>query len=71
MIRDQIHKMIDDVFDLHCSLVAWKRFPEARGHFRSARREVLLGLRSVLDSALVAMEKPGADDQLVRVPVVD
>jgi hypothetical protein len=71
MIRDQIHTLVDDLFDLHSSLLPSKRFPEARGHFRSARREVLPGVRSVLDSALKRIEKQEAEDQFVRVPVED
>ena len=71
MIRHQIHKLVDDLFNLHSSLLPRKRFPAARGHFRSARREVLLGLRAVLDSALNRMEKHGAEDRFVRVPVED
>ena len=39
MIRDQIHKLVDDLFELHSSIVPCGRVPEARGHFRSARRE--------------------------------
>lgn len=31
--------------------------PEAREHFRAARRELLLALRSLLDSAIEALEK--------------
>jgi hypothetical protein len=69
MIHNQIHKIVDDLFDLHSAILPCRRFPEARGHFRSARREVLLGLRAVLDSALNRMEKKEAADQFVRVPV--
>jgi hypothetical protein len=71
MIRHPIHRLVDDLFNLHSSLLPCKRFPEAHGHFRSARREVLLGLRAVLDGALNRMEKQGAEDQFVRVPVED
>jgi hypothetical protein len=69
MIRHQIHQLVDDLLDLHSSLTPCGRCPEARGHFRSARREVLLGLRAVLDGALHRIDKKEADDQYVRVPV--
>ena len=69
MIRHQIHKLVDDLFDLHSSLTLCGRIPQARGHFRSARREVLLGLRAVLDGAVKRMERKESDDEFVRVPV--
>jgi hypothetical protein len=71
MIRDPIHKLVDHLFDLPSSLLPCKRFPEAREHFRSARREVLLALRTVMDRALNQMEEQGAEDLFVRVPVED
>jgi len=69
MIRDQIHKLVDDLFELHSSIVPCGRVPEACGHFRSARREVLLGLRAVLDSAVERIDKKEAEEKFVRVPV--
>jgi hypothetical protein len=69
MIREQIHKIVDDIFDLHSSLFPFRRFADAHGHFRRARREVLLGLRAVLDSALDRMENQAAANQFVRVPL--
>jgi hypothetical protein len=69
MIRSQIHKIVDDLFDLHAALLPCPRSPEAREHIRSAGREVLLALRSMLDSALHRVETTDAKNQFVRVPV--
>ncbi|MGE5653429.1 MAG: hypothetical protein ACM3ZQ_04050 [Bacillota bacterium] len=49
MRRELIHRFVDELFDLHENN---PNIREARSHFRSARREVLLGVRSLIDMAL-------------------
>jgi hypothetical protein len=69
MIRSQIHKIVDDLFDLRSSLLPCEGWADARAHFGSARRELLLGLRAVVDNALKRIENRAAEDQFVRVPL--
>jgi hypothetical protein len=69
MLRDRIHHLVNDLFDLHDSVLACWRPPETRRHFRAARREALLGLRAVLDNAVTRLEKQEAEDSFIRVPV--
>jgi hypothetical protein len=69
MMRDRIHHLVDNLFDFRESVLAYWRPPEARRHFRAARREALLGLRAVVDNAVTRLEKEEAEDSFVRVPV--
>jgi hypothetical protein len=69
MLRDRIHHLVDDLFDLHGSPLTFWLPPEARRHCRAARREALLSLRAVLDNTVNRLEREEAEDSFVRVPV--
>ena len=49
MRRELFHRLVDELFDLHDNHPGIR---EAKSHFRSARREILLGVRSLIDTAL-------------------
>jgi hypothetical protein len=69
MLREQLHRVIDEVFDLPGALLGDERAALACCHIRGAHREMLLALRAVVDGALTYFdEKPGGEP-LVRVEV--
>lgn len=53
MKRELIHRLVDELCDLHDNNPG---FEEAKRHFRSARCEMLLGVRSLIDIALERSE---------------
>jgi hypothetical protein len=63
MVREQLHKLVDDVLDLRSTLVGDRVPPEARRHFRTARKEALLGVRAVVDHALSRLEQSEQEAQ--------
>ncbi len=73
MVRDQLHKLVDDLFELRQSVVGDRIPAAARRHFLAARKEALLGVRSVVDHALsrvaAAEEQATRDSQPRKVPV--
>ena len=69
MLRQRIHHLIGDLFDLRDSLLPRGCLSAGRAHFRSSRREALLGIRAIVDDALDRLEKEEAEESSVRVPV--
>lgn len=57
MVREKLHRLIDDMFELREAVIGEKIPAEARRHFRSARKEALLGARAMIDHALSRLEK--------------
>jgi hypothetical protein len=69
MLREHLHRVVDEVLDLPRLLLGNERAAEACRHLQSAHREMLLALRAVADGALTCFdEKPGGEP-LVRVEV--
>ena len=69
MLRDHLHRLIDEIFDVPGALLGDEHATEACRHVRGAHREMLLALRAVVDGALTCFhEKPGGEP-LVRVEV--
>ena len=69
MLRDHLHRVIDEVFDVPRALLGDERAALAWSHVRNAHREMLLALRAVVGGALTCFdEKPGGEP-LVRVEV--
>lgn len=58
MQRQQIHLILDALLDVGERLARPPMPSEAAQHFRAARREALLGLRSLLDAAIERAEAP-------------
>lgn len=56
MRREQMHMMLDVLLDMGQQLVASPVPPEARQHLKAARREVLLGVRALIDAAMERMD---------------
>ena len=69
MLREYLHRVVDEVFDVPRALLGDEHAALACRHVRGAPREVLLALRAVVDGALTCFhEKPGGEP-LVRVEV--
>jgi demethylmenaquinone methyltransferase/2-methoxy-6-polyprenyl-1,4-benzoquinol methylase len=69
MLREHLHRVVDEVLDLPQSLLGNEHAALACRHVRSAHREMLLALRAVVGGALTCFdEKPGGEP-LVRVEV--
>ena len=69
MLRDHLHRLIDEVFDVPGALLGDERAALACRHIRGAHRELLLALRAVVDGVLSCFdEKPGGEP-MVRVEV--
>ena len=69
MLREHLHRVVDEVFDVPRALLGDEHAALACRHVRGAHREVLLALRAVVDGALTCFdEKPGRGP-LVRVEV--
>ena len=69
MLREYLHRVVDEVFDVPRALLGDEHAARACLHARAAHREVLLALRAVVDGALTYFdEKPGREP-LVRVEV--
>lgn len=61
MRREQMHMVLDMVLDMGQRLAARPVPPEAKQHFKAARREALLGVRALVDAAIERMdEEPAA-----------
>lgn len=57
MRREQVHMMLDVLLDMGQKLVSqYQTPPEAKEHFKSARRETLLGIRAIVDSAIERLD---------------
>ena len=69
MLREHLHRVVDQVFDVPRALLGDEHADRACRHVRGAHREVLLALRALVDGALTYLdEKPGGEP-LVRVEV--
>ena len=69
MLREHLHRVIDELFDVPRALLGDAHAALACRHVRVAHREMLLALRAVVDGALTYFdEKPGGEP-LVRVEV--
>ena len=69
MLREHLHRVVDEVFDVPRALLGDEHTAQACRHVRGAHREMLLALRAVLEGALTCFdEKPGGQP-LVRVKV--
>ena len=69
MLREHLHRVVDEVFDVPRSLLGDEHAALACRHVLSAHREMLLALRAVVGGALTCFdEKPGGEP-LVRVEV--
>lgn len=61
MRREEMYRLLDVVLDMGEKLVARPVLPEAKQHFKNARREALLGVRAIVDAAIERMdEQPAA-----------
>lgn len=60
MMRQQAHMALDQLLNLGELLLGRQVPQEAREHFRNARREVLLGVRSMVDQALTNLDQAQA-----------
>jgi hypothetical protein len=69
MLREHLHRVVDEVCDVPRALLGDEHTALACRHVRRAHREMLLALRAVVDGALTYFdEKPGGEP-LVRVEV--
>ena len=69
MLREHLHRIVDEVFDVPRALLGDDHAALARRHVRGTHREMLLALRAVVDGALTYFdEQPGREPQ-VRVEV--
>jgi hypothetical protein len=69
MLREHLHRVIDEVFDLPGVLLGNERTALACRHVRRAHREMLLALRAVIGGALTCLDEKPRGDPLVRVEV--
>ena len=69
MLRERIHHLIDDLFDLRDFLLPRGCRSAGRSHFCRSCREALLGIRAIVDDTLDRLEEEEAEESSVRVPV--
>jgi hypothetical protein len=60
MQREQVHLVLDVLLDMGERALRRPVSPEAGQHFRNARRETLLGLRTMLDEAIERIDRAPA-----------
>ena len=66
MLREHLHRVVDEVFDVPRALLGDEHAARACRHVRRAHREMLLAMRAVVGGALTCFdEKPGGEP-LVR-----
>lgn len=64
MRREQMHMVLDVLLDMGQKLAARQTVaPEAKQHFTAARKEILLGLRTMVDTALDRIDANSAAPQ--------
>jgi hypothetical protein len=69
MLREHLHRVVDEVCDVPRALLGDERAALACRHVQGAHREMLLALRAVVDGVLSCFdEKPGGEP-MVRVEV--
>ena len=69
MLREYLHRVVDEVFDVPRALLGDERAALACRHIRGAHRELLLALRAVVDGALTCFDQKPHRESLVRVEV--
>ena len=69
MLREHLHRVVDEVFDVPRALLGDEHAALACRHDRRAHRELLLALRAVVDGALSYFEEKPGGEPLVRVEV--
>ena len=69
MLREHLHRVVDEVCDLPKTLLGDEHAAQACRHFRAAHREMLLALRDVADGALTCFDEKPRGGPLVRVEV--
>ena len=69
MLREHLHRVVDEVCDLPRVLLGDEHAALACRHVRGAHREVLLALRAVVDGALTYFEEKPGGEPMVRVEV--
>lgn len=57
MQKEQAHLLVDQLFAMRRTLMGDRIGPQAQAHFRTARREALLGIRAAVDHALTRLEQ--------------
>ena len=67
MLREHLHRVVDEVFDVPRALLGDEHAALACRHVREARREMLLALRAVVDGALTYFDEKPAGEPLVCV----
>ena len=69
MLREHLHRVVDEVCDVPRALLGDEHAALACRHIQAAHREMLLAFWAVVDGALTCLdEKPGGEP-LVRVEV--
>src|SRR5262245_15861755 len=69
MLREYLHRVIDEVFDVPRALLGDERAALACRHIRGAHREMLLALRAVEDGALTHFDAKLGGEPMVLVEV--
>jgi len=69
MLREHLHRVVDEVFDVPRALLGDEHAALACRHVRSAHREMLLALRAVMSGALTCFDEKPRGEPLVRVEV--
>jgi hypothetical protein len=69
MLREHLHRVVDEVFNVPRELLGDEHAAQACRHVRGAHREMLLALRAVVDGALSCFDDKPAGQPLVRVEV--
>jgi hypothetical protein len=69
MLRERLHRVVDEVFEVPRALLGDEHAARACRHVRAAHREVLLALRTVVDGALTCFDEKSGGEPLVRVEV--
>ena len=69
MLREHLHRVVDEVFGVPRALLGDEHAALACRHVRSAHREMLLALRAVLDGVLTCFDEKPRGEPLVRVEV--
>ena len=71
MLREHLHRVVDEVCDVPQALLSDEHAALACRHVWGALREMLFALRAVVDGALTIFEEKPGGDTLVRVEVED
>jgi hypothetical protein len=69
MLREHLHRVVDEVCDVPRLLLGDEHAALARTHLWGAHREMLLALRAVLDGVLTCFDEKPRGEPLVRVEV--